>query len=176
MGEHPLTTAGRKVVGQHPPIAHIGVLGDHLFMQERCALSIMSPGSIGSVDLPILTRALEASWDHLTSYQGAIRPGNPAFGQCYPTSRVVQWFYPEYEIAKGEVWTGPSVEQHFWNIRGIGEDTEWLDLSWKQFPPGSVVRHFTLLDRESLGDSASTLERCALLLQRVLSYLAQSRD
>jgi hypothetical protein len=143
-------------------------------MEQRPAFSIARPGSIGSVDLPILTLALEASWDHLTSYQGAIRPGNPAYGQCYPTSRVVQWFYPEYEIAKGEVWTGTSVEQHFWNVRGIGEHAEWMDLSWKQFPAGSVVRQFSLLDRTSLGDSERTKERCALLLQRVLSYLGKS--
>ena len=145
-------------------------------MEQRAALPIARPGSVRSIDLPILTFALEASWDHLTSYQGATCPGNPAYGQCYPTSRVVQWFYPEYEIAKGEVWTGTSVEQHFWNVRGIGQHAEWLDLSWKQFPAGSVVRHYSLLDRNSLGDSERARERCALLLQRVQSYLARSSD
>lgn len=138
-------------------------------------LGTSSTRSLGSVDLPALTRALETSWDRRTSYQGAVCPGNPALGQCYPTSRVVQWFYPEYEIAKGEVWTGASVEQHFWNVRGIGEHAEWLDLSWKQFPPGSVVQRFELLDRSSLDDSKGTIERCELLLQRVLSYLAQDQ-
>ena len=86
-----------------------------------------------NVELPALTRALEASWDHLTSYMGETRPDNPAYGQCYPTSRVVQWFYPEYEIVKGDVWTGASVEQHFWNVRGQDANAEWLDLSWKHF-------------------------------------------
>lgn len=117
---------------------------------------------------------MEASWDQLTSYQGANRPGNPAYGQCYPTSRVVQWFYPEYEIAKGEVWTGTSLEQHFWNVRGVSESAERLDLSWKQFPAGSVVRHFSLLDRHALGDSERARERCELLFQRVLSHLASN--
>jgi hypothetical protein len=145
-------------------------------MEQRCALSIVTPGPLGSVDLQSLTRALEASWDHLTSYQGAIRPGNPAFGQCYPTSRVVQWFYPEYDIAKGNVWTGASVEEHFWNVRGAGEAAEWLDLSWRQFPAGSVVRDFLLLDRNSLGDSERAKERCALLLRRVLSHLGINPD
>ncbi|PTS73351.1 hypothetical protein DBR17_18470 [Sphingomonas sp. HMWF008] len=143
-------------------------------MEQQTNSSIASPGSIEPVDLPVLARALEASWDHLTSYQGATRPGNPAYGQCYPTSRVVQWFYPEYEIAKGEVWTGVSVEQHFWNMRGTGERADWIDLSWAQFPAGSVVRHFELLDRNSLGDSERARERCALLLQRVLSYLGNN--
>ena len=77
-----------------------------------------------NVELPALMRALEASWDHLTSYMWETRPDNPAYGQCYPTSRVVQWFYPEYEIAKGDVWTGASVEQHFWNVRGQDANAE----------------------------------------------------
>ncbi|WP_404369814.1 hypothetical protein AB5I39_00285 [Sphingomonas sp. MMS24-J45] len=143
-------------------------------MEQRPDLLTGNSGSIGAVDLPTLASALDASWDALTSYQGATRPGNPAYGQCYPTSRVVQWFYPEYEIAKGEVWTGASVEQHFWNVRGTGAQADWIDLSWKQFPVGSVVRHFTLLDRTALGDSERARERCALLLQRVLSYLGRS--
>jgi hypothetical protein len=145
-------------------------------MDQRPAFLSGRFASIGSIDLPVLTLALEASWDSFTSYQGATRPGNPAYGQCYPTSRVVQWFYPEYEIAKGEVWTGARIEQHFWNVRGAGEDAEWIDLSWKQFPAGSVVRQFSLLDRNSLGDSERAKERCALLLQRVLSYLGSSAD
>lgn len=132
----------------------------------------MAAGDVsGGVDLPLLAEALEACWDHQTAYQGAVRPHNPAFGQCYPTSRVVQWFFPDMEIAKGEVWTGSSIEHHFWNICGIGADAEWIDLSWKQFPPGSIVRHFQLLDRGALGDSESSQARCALLLSRVLSHL-----
>ena len=127
-----------------------------------------------NVELPALMRALEASWDHLTSYMGETRPDNPAYGQCYPTSRVVQWFYPEYEIAKGDVWTGASVEQHFWNVRGQDANAEWLDLSWKQFPVGSAVRNFSLLDRNSLGDSERARARCALLLDRVLAHLAKN--
>lgn len=120
-----------------------------------------------------LASALEASWDSRTAYGGVVQPGNPAYGQCYPTARVVQWFYPEYEIAKGQVWTGASLEDHFWNVRGNGREAERLDLSWQQFPRGSVVRRFVLLDRRAVVDSAATVERCALLLQRVLLYLAQ---
>lgn len=145
-------------------------------MEQRLAFPVARPESVGSTDLPTLTLALEASWDHLTSYQGAMRPDNPAYGQCYPTSRVVQWFYPEYEIASGEVWTGAAVEQHFWNVRGTGKHADWIDLSWKQFPTGSVVRQFFLLDRNALGDSERARERCAILLQRVLSHLGRSTD
>ncbi len=122
-------------------------------------------------DLASLAAALEASWDHRTAYGGVTQPGNPALGQCYPTSRVVQFFYPETEIACGDVWTGSAIECHFWNVRGSGPDAEWIDLTWQQFPPGSVVRHFKLLDRRCLGDSPPTVERCALLRRRVAAYL-----
>jgi hypothetical protein len=152
------------------------MLSDLSVMEQRLAFPIVKPVSIESTDLPALTLALEASWDNLTSYQGATRPGNPAYGQCYPTSRVVQWFYPEYDIASGEVWNGAADEQHFWNVRGTGKHADWIDLSWKQFPAGSVVRRFSLLDRNALGDSERARERCALLLQRVLCYLGRSTD
>lgn len=140
-------------------------------MQKRCDLSSVSHRPGGLVDPLALARAVEASWDHRTAYKGLFRADNRAFGQCYPTSRVVQCFYPDYEIAMGEVWTGSGIEHHFWNVRGSGANAQWLDLSWQQFPAGSVVQHFTVLDRNCLGDSAATVERCALLLRRVLSHL-----
>lgn len=121
-----------------------------------------------------LREALAASWDNQTSYQAAQQAGNPALGQCYPTSRVVQHYYPATEIIKGKVWTGTSEEIHFWNGLPVGDDWYHIDLSWQQFPVGSVVREFAVLDRHTLGDSAPTLQRCALLLNRVEDYLAQT--
>ena len=129
-------------------------------------------GALMPLDITCLAKAVEASWDHRTAYQGITRPDNPAYGQCYPTSRVVQWFFPEVEIACGDVWTGSSTERHFWNIRGWGDEAEWIDLSWKQFPPRSTVQRFEILDRTSLGDSPATIERCTLLLRRVLLHFA----
>jgi hypothetical protein len=123
------------------------------------------------IEIACLAKAIEASWDYRTAYQGATRRSNPGYGQCYPTSRVVQWFYPEVEMARGDVWTGRSTERHFWNIRGSGDDAEWIDLSWKQFPAGSIVQSYQVLERNSLGDSRATVERCALLLKRVLAQL-----
>ena len=120
-----------------------------------------------------LREALEASWDKQTSYQAAEQAGNPAFGQCYPTSRVVQHYYPATEIIKGMVWTGQNEEIHFWNSLQIGQDWYHIDLSWQQFPSGSVVQEFAVLDRGSLGDSEATIQRCALLLKRVQTYLEQ---
>ncbi len=134
--------------------------------------AIDAPSADMRVDLDRLAAALEASWDLQTAYRGVTKPGNPAFGQCYPTSRVVQFFYPDFEIARGEVWTGSGTECHFWNVRGSGDEAEQIDLSWKQFPPGSIVQGFELLDRRLLGDSPPTIERCTLLLRRVLSHLA----
>lgn len=118
-----------------------------------------------------IREALEASWDGQTSYKAVVKPGNPALGQCYPTSRVVQHYYPETEIIKGTVWTGESEETHFWNGLPIGDDWYHIDLSWQQFPPGSIIREFVVLDRQNLGDTEPTLQRCALLLNRVEDYL-----
>ena len=118
-----------------------------------------------------LREALEASWDRQTSHQGAAQAGNPALGQCYPTSRVVQHYYPATEIIKGTVCTGKSEEVHFWNALPVGKDWYHIDLSWQQFPAGSIVREFVVLDRANLGDSEPTVQRCALLLKRVDDYL-----
>ncbi len=114
-----------------------------------------------------LRAAVEASWDERTSYQAVNREGNPALGQCYPTARVVQFFYPETEIARGHVRKPDGgIETHFWNVAG----GHHLDFTWQQFPPGSHICGFELLDRERLGDSPQTVDRCDLLLARVLGW------
>jgi hypothetical protein len=99
--------------------------------------------------------------------------GNPALGQCYPTSRVVHYFFPETEVVKGKVWNGKEVETHFWNVLKVNDELYHIDLSWQQFPNGSSVQSFKILDRENLGDSASTTKRCELLVERVNKYLAK---
>ncbi|MGO4668246.1 hypothetical protein [Bosea sp. 2RAB26] len=86
----------------------------------------------------------------------------------------MQHYYPQTEIIKGMVWTGESDETHFWNGLPVGEDWYHIDLSWQQFPPGSMIREFAVLDRENLGDTEATLQRCALLLSRVEDYLKTS--
>jgi len=121
-----------------------------------------------------LARALEASWDEQTAYQGVVLAGNPAYGQCYPTSHVLQWFYPEYEILRGEVLTPVGAETHFWNAHVSDLNADWIDLSWSQFPPGSRITSFEVLDRASLGDSPATQARCELLRDRVLDHLRTS--
>jgi hypothetical protein len=122
------------------------------------------------VDLLCLREALEASWDAKTSYLAVSRKGNPALGQCYPTSRVVQHFFPETKIIKGKVWNGKELETHFWNGLLVSGTLYHIDLSWQQFPPGSSVREFKVL-RPPFGDGSSTIKRCELLLARVVSYL-----
>jgi hypothetical protein len=120
-----------------------------------------------------LREALEAAWDRETAYNAAEQAGNPALGQCYPTSRVVQHYYPETEIIKGTVHTGESDETHFWNGLRVGDLWYHIDLSWQQFPTGSIIGEFAVLDRQNLGDSDATVQRCALLLHRVEDYLRQ---
>lgn len=123
------------------------------------------------IDLPQLREALEASWDEKTSYLAAKEKGNPALGQCYPTSRVVQHFFPETEIVKGKVWNGKEIETHFWNVLKVKDDLYHIDLTWQQFPHGSKVREYTILDCNELGDSEPAVKRCSLLLERVTSHL-----
>ncbi len=125
------------------------------------------------VSLPHLQSALEASWDCRTAYRGAFQRGNPALGQCYPTSRVVQWFFPDLDIVAGEVDTGSSIEAHFWNIDGTTRPARHVDLTMQQFPQTSRVIGFRVLDRHALGDSPATVLRCRLLLQRVLLTLGR---
>ena len=141
----------------------------------RLGPELQHPLPLGPVHLARLAKAVQASWDERTAYRGITRAGNPAFGQCYPTARVVQWFLPETEIASGEVWTREGMEHHFWNVRDVNGAPEWIDLSWQQFPEGSTVRSYQLLDRNALGDSPPTIERCALLLRRVLAHLADGK-
>ena len=133
----------------------------------------MPVSSLPAVSLPQLRAALEASWDRSTAYLGAYQPGNAALGQCYPTSRVVQWFFPRLEIASGEVDTGSALEAHFWNIDPASEPAEHVDLTWQQFAEGARVTRFTILDRNALNDSPPTVARCQLLLDRVLLRLAR---
>lgn len=118
-----------------------------------------------------LRDALAASWDRQIAYLGVAEIGNPALGQCYPTSWTVQHYYPETEIIKGKVWTGKSLEVHFWNGLRVGDDWYHIDLSWQQFPAGSIVREFAVLERQELNDSEAARLRCALLLKRVDDYL-----
>lgn len=126
---------------------------------------------MSKTDLLQLREALEASWDERTSYLAVKKKGNPALGQCYPTSRVIQYFFPDTEIAKGKVWNGKEIETHFWNILKVRDDLYHIDLTWQQFPHGSQVCEYTILDRNKLGDSEPTIKRCELLLKRVTAYL-----
>ena len=52
-----------------------------------------------------------------------------------------------------------------------GEGLRHLDFTWQQFPPGLTPLSFELLGRERLGDSAETIARCNLVLQRVVAHL-----
>lgn len=117
---------------------------------------------------------MEASWDRSTAYLGAHRSGNTALGQCYPTSRVVQWFFPHLEIASGEVDTGAALEAHFWNIDPACNPAKHVDLTWQQFTEGSKVARFEILNRHALNDSPPTIVRCQLLLERVLMNLKET--
>ncbi len=119
-----------------------------------------------------LRSALESSWDSQTSYRGISKAGSPAYGQCYPTARVVQYYLPQTEILQGSVWTGASEETHFWNGMKVDSDWQHIDLTRDQFPAGSFIQKFSVLERRDIVDSESTQKRFALLLQRVRVLLS----
>ena len=128
-----------------------------------------------SVDLLSLRTAIEKSWKPDTANLGVEAKDNPALGQCYPTSRVIQYFFPESEIVEGDVITPTSIEKHFWNVFLVRGGQVHLDLTWQQFPSVSSVKTWKILDRNNLGDSESTMKRVELLLERVRRNLVGSR-
>ena len=125
------------------------------------------------VDMIELREAIEASWDEKTSYRGVVEEGNPALGQCYPTSRIIQSYFPEAEIVEGQVKTRTGVEKHFWNLVDGPSWMYHIDFTWQQFPPGSHVVEYKVRDRNSLGDGDEATSRVQLLGTRVASYLAE---
>lgn len=122
-----------------------------------------------------LREALEASWKPDTAYLKVFEKGNPSLGQCYPTSRVIQLFFPEVEIVEGQVWTGKSMEKHFWNVLITNGEEYHIDFTWQQFPVGSSVRSYKIRNRETLGDGEETIKRVELLHNRVKEYLANKK-
>jgi len=54
--------------------------------------------SDSKIDFLDLRQAIEKSWQPDTAYGFVEEKGNPALGQCYPTSRVVQYYYPKSEV------------------------------------------------------------------------------
>ena len=123
-----------------------------------------------------LREALEATWKPDTAYLKVSEKGNPALGQCYPTSRVLQFFFPELEIVEGQVWTGKSMEKHFWSILTVNDEDYHIDFTWQQFPFGSSVKDYKIRSRETLGDSEETIKRVELLHNRVKEYLASKKQ
>lgn len=141
---------------------------DFSLLKER-----FHPTKFPKVETTKLREALEASWDSKTANQGAKKAGIPALGQCYPTSRVFQMYFPKAEIVEGTVWTGKSVEKHFWNIIDTDSGRIHMDFTWQQFPAGSKVQNYWIRDRETLGDGQNTVRRVLLLQSRVALYLKQ---
>ena len=126
------------------------------------------------VDLINLREAIEKSWNKDTAYGGSFDPSNPSLGQCYVSSWVVQYFFPEFEIYEGQVDTGKQDEKHFWaELRHAGDNIV-LDLTWQQFPGGSHIKERKHRDRKTLNGSEDSIRRRELLLSRVKEYLGHS--
>lgn len=139
-------------------------------LQVRPWRAVMTPSMIR------VREALEESWSPATAYRGASRLGVPSFGQCYPTSRVLQLLYPAMEIVEGRVWTGIAEEKHFWNLLETAVGQVHVDLTWQQFPQGAIVRDWYVRDRSTLNDSEATQQRVEVLLQGVRRHLNQLKQ
>lgn len=121
-----------------------------------------------------LREAIEASWNKETAYRNIKENGNPSFGQCLPTSFVVQHFFPELQIVCGKVLNDTKIEEHYWNGLKLNNEIYHIDLTWQQFPFGSKVLKFEIFDCNSLDKNSSAFRRCHLLLDRVTQYLSKS--
>lgn len=126
------------------------------------------------MDLLQLRQAIEVSWDEKTSHLAVKQDDNPALGQCYPTSWLVQQYFPEMEIVKGRVWNGQEEETHFWNVLEADSKKYDIDLTWQQFPHGSYVMSYEVLDRKNLSDGPGTVKRCSILKERVEKKLERN--
>jgi hypothetical protein len=124
------------------------------------------------VDMVKLRQALEDSWDAHTSYLGVFEHGNPALGNCYPTSRVIQHYFPEIEIVEGAISAPKGIEKHFWNMILVGDIEYHIDLTWQQFPKGSYVMSYIVRDRNELNDGEDAIRRVQLLQNRVQDFLS----
>ncbi|MFO0862101.1 MAG: hypothetical protein U0516_00005 [Candidatus Saccharibacteria bacterium] len=126
------------------------------------------------VDFIKLRSAIESSWRPDTAYQFIEEEGNPALGQCYVTSLVIQYFFPECEIIKGEVNTDHGIEKHYWNMVMVNGEKVHIDLTWRQFPLGSTIKSWQLKNRGEFNDDKQLVERFEKLLTRVKQNLNQS--
>lgn len=125
-----------------------------------------------NLDMLKLRAAIEDSWSSETAHPSTVSQlGNPALGNCYPTALVVQHFFPDTVIIEGKIWTGKALEKHYWNMLVSDVNEYHIDLTWQQFPLGSVVKEYKIRNRETLGTSEITIKRVDLLLRRVVKYL-----
>ena len=92
------------------------------------------------------------------------------WGSVIPLPALSSTIFPETKIARGFIWTGKSEEMHFWNVLDIGGTIYHIDLSWRQFPPGSPVVRWALLSEDN-SDGEVTVKRIKTLLKRVQDYL-----
>jgi hypothetical protein len=128
-------------------------------------------GTAKKVDFIKLRDAIESAWQPDTAYQFVEEDGNPALGQCYVTSLVIQHFFPECEIIKGKVNTNHGIEKHYWNMVTVNGEGLHIDLTWHQFPVGSAIRNWELIGRNEPNRDEQLAERFEKLLARVRQNL-----
>ncbi len=128
-----------------------------------------------NVSIVRLREALSCSWSKDTAYLGVSEENNPSLGNCYPTSRVVQFYFPNTEIVEGRVLTPAGEEKHFWNMIVVDGVEYHVDLTWQQFPPNSRVISYKIRDRNFFNDGEDATRRVELLKERVHDFLAREQ-
>jgi hypothetical protein len=109
---------------------------------------------------------IQAAWSRDTSYwPDKWSPENRASGQCAVTALLVQ------DLVGGDIWRGwVDGQPHYWN-RADGEP---IDLTWEQFPGGSVRRIDVPVNRLILLSDEGTRRRYELLSERAASATAST--
>jgi len=116
-----------------------------------------------------LRAALAAGWGADTSADGSAWPAlNPPHGQCAVTALVIQ------DRLGGQLLrTTVGGVSHYYNQLPNGVE---VDMTWPQFPAGSVRAPSEERTREYVLSSPATTERYRILARRVANQLAVTGD
>jgi hypothetical protein len=135
----------------------------------------MTTEDVAAIDRSAVIDAIRSSWCAATIAEGDWDTGNPARGQCEPSS-FVAWRYLGGDLVLGRVLVGgEQVEHHYWN-RINGQD---LDLTQEQFGPEHIVEELRVLPNDFLTENMASmkpemLHRIDLMSTKVGAILGHS--
>lgn len=116
-----------------------------------------------------LIKDIRRAWSKETSYTPEkYSEDNPSEGQCAVTTLVVNDFFGGSFMRAEVRLPGGVTTSHYWNLLSFGQ----LDLTWTQFPKGTIILEAQEVDRERLlpPDNVWMQERYTTLKEKVNSY------